>query len=77
MTDDIIFLPLHLKLGYIKQFVKRLDKNSEAFLHLKLVFPKLSDAKIKEGTYKEFFTSTFFENKNLHVFQYPDKIIII
>lgn len=52
-ADDIILPPLHLKLGYMKQFVKRLHKDSEAFLHLKLVFPKLSDAKIKEGTYKD------------------------
>lgn len=49
--DNIILPPLHLKLGYMKQFVKRLDKNSESFLHLETVFPKLSDAKIKEGTY--------------------------
>lgn len=48
--DKIILPPLHLKLGYMKQFVKKLDKDSEAFLHLKSVFPKISDAKIKEGT---------------------------
>ncbi|XP_036342330.1 uncharacterized protein LOC118751618, partial [Rhagoletis pomonella] len=35
----------------MKQFVKRLDKNSESFLHLETVFPKLSDAKIKEGIF--------------------------
>ena len=50
-TDDIILPLLHLKLGYMKQFVKRLDKNSQAFLQLKLVLPKLSETKIKEGTY--------------------------
>ncbi|XP_036325477.1 uncharacterized protein LOC118738673 [Rhagoletis pomonella] len=49
--DNIILPPLHLKLGYMKQFVKRLDKNSESFLHLETVFPKLSDAKIKEGIF--------------------------
>lgn len=48
-ADKIILPPLHLKLGYMKQFVKRLDKDSEAFLHLKATFPKLSDAEIKEG----------------------------
>ena len=60
----------------MKQFVERLDKNSEAFLHLKLVSPELSDAKIKEGTYKEFSTSTFFEKKYLRVFQYSYKNIL-
>ena len=38
----------------MKQFVKRLDKDVKAFLHLKSVFPRLSDAKIKEGMYKKY-----------------------
>lgn len=38
-ADKIILPPLHLKLGYIKQFVKQLDKESDAFSHLKSVFP--------------------------------------
>ena len=38
----------------MKQFVKRLDKDRKAFIHLKSVFPRLSDAKIKEGMYKKF-----------------------
>lgn len=48
-AEQIILPPLHLKLGYMKQFVKRLDTKSEAFLYLKTVFHRLSDAKIKEG----------------------------
>lgn len=55
-TDQIILPPLHLKLGYMKQFVKRLDGDSEAFLHLNVVFPRLSEAKIKEGTKCVYFT---------------------
>lgn len=47
--EKIILPPLHLKLGYMKQFVKRLDQESEAFLYLKSLFPRLSEAKIKEG----------------------------
>ena len=39
--------PLHIKLGLIKQFVKALDRNSEAFKYLQNFFPKLSEAKIK------------------------------
>ena len=35
----------------MKQLVKRLNGNGdEAFLHLKSVFLRLSDAKIEEGT---------------------------
>ena len=52
--DNIILLLFHIKLSYMKQFVKRLDKDRKAFIHLKSVFPRLSDAKIKEGMYKKF-----------------------
>lgn len=54
-TDKIILPPLHLKLGYMKQFVKRLEKESDAFLHLKSLFPRISEGKIKEGTKKMLF----------------------
>ena len=40
--------PLHIKLGLVKNFVKALDKNSDA---LKELFPRVSDAKIKEGIF--------------------------
>lgn len=46
----VILPPLHIKLGLVKQFIKKLKHDSEPFLHLKqVVFPKLSDAKLKEG----------------------------
>lgn len=51
-TKNIILPPLHLKLGYMKQFGKRLDPAGKAFSYLKSLFPKLSDAKIKEGEFK-------------------------
>jgi hypothetical protein len=35
----------------MKNFVKAMDKNGDGFLFLKLKFPKLSDAKIKEGIF--------------------------
>lgn len=47
--SNIILPPLHIKLGLIKQFVKALDKNGPTFTYLRSKFPKLSDAKIKEG----------------------------
>lgn len=47
--ENIILPPLHLKLGYMKQFVKRLNVDSETFHHIKSSFPRLSEAKIKEG----------------------------
>lgn len=48
-SENVILPPLHLKLGYIKQFVKKLDVQSEPYNHLRAVFPRLSEAKVKEG----------------------------
>lgn len=48
---DILMPPLHIKLGLMKQFVKALDHNSEAFEYLKRFFPKLSEAKVKAGIF--------------------------
>lgn len=43
--------PLHIKLGLIKIFVKKLSVDGEAFKFLKKKFPRLSEAKIKEGVF--------------------------
>ena len=43
--------PLHIKLGLIKQFVKALDRNLEAFKYLQNFFPKLCETKIKAGVF--------------------------
>lgn len=52
-AENIILPPLHLKLGYMKQFVKALAAESEALQYLKTLFPKLSNAKVKEGIFGE------------------------
>lgn len=49
--EDIILPPLHIKLGLMKNFVKALDKTSNAFIYLRSKFPQISDAKIKEGIF--------------------------
>ena len=38
-------------MGFIKQFVKALDKNSDAFKHLQNFFTKISEAKIEVGIF--------------------------
>ncbi|KYM94050.1 hypothetical protein ALC62_15341, partial [Cyphomyrmex costatus] len=48
---DIYLPPLHIKLGLIKNLVKAMDKDGEGFAYLKQKFPKLSEAKIKEGIF--------------------------
>ena len=49
--EKIVFLPLHIKLGLIKQFVKALDSDSEYFQHRVFAFPKLLFDKTKAGTF--------------------------
>lgn len=52
MQPDNVFLPpLHIKLGLMKIFVKAMDRSGDGFLYLKEKFPKLSEAKIKEGIF--------------------------
>ena len=47
----ILMLPLHIKLGLIKQFVKQLNREGETFKYIQELFPKLSEAKIKAGAF--------------------------
>lgn len=47
----IILPPLHIKLGLIKNFVKKLKPGSKSFLYIREKFPRLSEAKVKEGVF--------------------------
>jgi len=49
--NKIILLPLHIKLDLMKNFVKTLKKEGNGFMYPQHKFPKLSDAKIKEGVF--------------------------
>jgi phosphoenolpyruvate synthase/pyruvate phosphate dikinase len=52
VNPEKVFLPpLHIRFGLMKYFVKAMDKNGAGFTYLKHKFPRLSDAKIKEGTF--------------------------
>jgi len=67
--SKIILPPLHIKLGLIKQFVKAIKfLNSNAFQYLHSKFPKISEAKIKEGIFdgpqiRELLRDQVFEEK--------------
>ena len=50
-SSRILLPPLHIKLGFMKNFVKAMDRNGTAFLYLLQKFPLLSDAKIREGVF--------------------------
>lgn len=47
----IILPPLHIKLGLIKNFIKKLKPDGKGYSYLRDKFPRLSDAKLKEGVF--------------------------
>ncbi|KAF2344271.1 hypothetical protein FHG87_024973 [Trinorchestia longiramus] len=49
--ENIYLLPMHLKLGLIKHFVKAMDKTDDAFQFLKTKLHRLSEAKINERVF--------------------------
>lgn len=49
--EKVLMPPLHIKLGLMKQFVKKLNTESAAFKYLQKMFPKLSPAKVKGGIF--------------------------
>jgi hypothetical protein len=50
-THKIVLPSQHIKLGVIKNFVKSMDRPGSAFKYLAVKFPRLSEAKIKEGIF--------------------------
>lgn len=49
--EKIIFPPLHIKLGLMKQLVKALKKDGECFQYICKSFPGLSNEKLKAGIF--------------------------
>ena len=49
--EKIVFPPLHIKLGLMKQFVKALNHEGECFKYILTALPSLSIEKIKAGVF--------------------------
>ena len=47
--SKIVLQSMHLKLGLVKNFVKAMNQEEAAFTYLWEKFPRLSEAKLKEG----------------------------
>ena len=47
----IVFSPLHIKLGIMKQFVKALEKDSDCFKYICMKFSSLTIEKLKAGIF--------------------------
>ncbi|GBN74412.1 hypothetical protein AVEN_219035-1 [Araneus ventricosus] len=50
-SEKILLPPLHIKLGLMKNFVKAMDCGGSGFQYIRLMFPKVSETKIKEGIF--------------------------
>lgn len=66
-THKILLPSLHIKLGVMKNFVKSTDQTGSAFKYLAVKFPRLSEAKIKEGIFvgpqiRQLFRDEMFDN---------------
>lgn len=44
----ILLFSLHLKLGFIKNFIKSMDTKGKGFKYIVLKFSRISDSKIKK-----------------------------
>ena len=53
LTEKILLPILHIKLGLEKQFIKALKTDSKALSDVRLIFPKLSEAKMKGNIFKK------------------------
>ena len=63
--EDILLPPLHIKLGPMKNIVKAMVKDGSGFSYLKKKFPRLSEAKIKEGIFVGPQIRELMKDKNL------------
>ena len=57
---------MHFKLGLMKNFVKAMNQEEAAFTYLREKFPKLSEAKLKEGVFigaqiRDFIKDEYFD----------------
>jgi len=50
-SEKILLPPLHIKLGVMKNFVKAMDKTRPALQYIRDKFPRISEAKAKEGVF--------------------------
>ena len=62
--SKICLPPLHIKLGLIKISVKGVDKGSEGFDYLRQTFPKISEAKMKDGIFTDPHITQLFEDQD-------------
>ncbi|XP_076039030.1 uncharacterized protein LOC143024134 [Oratosquilla oratoria] len=63
---NVLLPPLHIKLGLMKNFVKALNKEGQAFKYLLQKFPQISDAKLHAGIFDGLQIRTLLKDKHFY-----------
>ena len=62
-SSKLIFPPLYIKMGHMKQYVKALNKQSAYFQYIANKFPKLIGEKVKKGIFVDQQIRQLIKNK--------------
>jgi hypothetical protein len=46
--ERVFLLPLHIKLGLMKNFIKAMDKNGAGYMYLKHKYPRSSNKRVNK-----------------------------
>ena len=72
--SQIVFFPLHIKLGIMKQFVKALEKDGNCFECICTKFPGLTIEKLKAGIFDEPQIQKLTNNANFCKYMNPAEL---
>ena len=72
--SKIVFPPLHIKLGIMKQFVKALEKDGDCFKYICMIFPGLTIEKLKDGIFNGPQIQKLINNANFCNFMNPAEL---
>ena len=65
--ENVLLPPLHIKLGLMKNFLKALNKEGQAFKYLLQKFPQISDAKLHAGIFDRPKIRTLLKDKDFDI----------
>ena len=74
--SKIVFPPLHIKLGIIKQFVKALEKDGNCFKYTCMKFPGLTIEKLKTEIFEEPQIQKLINDANFCNFMNPTELSV-
>ena len=73
-SSTVVFPPLHIKLGIMKQCVKALEKDGDCFKYICIKFPGLTIEKLKTGIFDGPQIQKFINDANFCNFMNPAEL---